>query len=281
MIFIKNLTSFEGKDFALTLTQNSGALTLSIGLPNKAVVDLLKSNVEGVYGSMKKSLENIGKKTHNLSKNGQGDGKTVTTQLLDKYPTEVTFYVKDKKIALNRPKAEPWIPVDINIVPDADMDKRFPRDIIAMIVPKRTEDGAKLEYDPRNLIGKPIIATAEDYQVIMAMIKWPIWSNLKFPVYLSIVDSEDAIGSIQLSSKTENNVTRNQIVDTDNDTALDYLQESKKIMEEKMETARNQKQQDRNKKFNGNQKKNYGNKGGTNTKGYGGNGKNYGRNGQR
>lgn len=281
MIFIKNLTNSEGKEFALTLTQKSDALTLSIGLPNKAVVDLLASGIEGIYGSMKKALENIGKKTHNFKKNGQNGEKAITTQLLDKYPTEIAFYVKDKKITLNRLGDEPWIPVSIDLVPETDNNRRFPRDIIALIIPKRTEDGARLEYDPRNLVGKPIIATAEDYQVILAMVKWPIWANLKFPIYLSVVDSEGTIGSIQLSSKTENDVTKNQVVDADDSTALEYLQESKKIMEEKMETARSQRQQDRNKKFNGNQKKNYGNKGNTNTKGYSGGGKNYNRSGQR
>lgn len=280
MILIKNFTEAEGKDFGLTLTQKADAMTLAIELPNHAVVDVLSSSVSGVYNSMKKSLEHVGKKTHNLERVDLNDGKAIVTQMLDKYPTEVIFYVKDKKIALRKPNGEPFIPVSIDVITPEEEDKRFPRDIIAMIVPKRTEDGVKLEYDPRNLVGKPIIVTAEDYQIVLAMIKWPVWANLKFPVYLSVTDSEGTIGSIQLASKTENGVARNQIIDADNEEATKYLEESKKIMEERAaENRKNRSKGNNNNKF-GNQRQKASNRG-VNTKGYNGSGKNYNRNGQR
>lgn len=292
MLFIKNLTGAEGKDFGLSLTQGEDAMTLAIKLPNDAVVDILSSSVPGIYSSMKKSLEHVGKKAHNIKKTGQSGEKMVTTQLLDKYPTEVIFYVKDKKIALKKPNGAPFIPIGIDVIPEEDADKRFPRDIIAIIVPKRTEDGVRLEYDPRNLVGKPVIITAtvdeeysEDYQIVLAMVRWPVWASLKFPVYLSVVDSEGTIGSIQLASKEENGAARNQIVDADNEEAMEYLEKSKKILEEKAaETRQNQKSQKNNtNKFNGgkNQRNAHQNRGNTNTKGYGGGGKNFNRNGQR
>ena len=289
MIFIKNFTESEGNAFKLALTQESGVSSLSITLPDEVTVSLLKSTVTGVYSSMKKSLEHVGKKVHNIAKDGHENDRRVTTQLLDKIPTEVFFYVKDRKIALVRNSDKEVgslndidTGIEVNIVPEEDADKRFPRDIIAMIVPKRKDAGARLEYDPRNLVGKPIIVTDDDYQIILAVTKWPVWANLKFPVYLAITDSEGIIGAIQLSSKTENGVARNQIIDADTEAATNYLQESKKIMEEKMAAAKNnvQKQKDKgNSKFSGNQKNTR--KGNINTKGYGGGGKNYNRNGQR
>lgn len=291
MLFIKNLTGAEGKDFGLSLTQREGAMTLAIKLPNNTIVDMLASSIPGIYTSMKKSLEHVGKKTHNIDKNGQDGEKTVTTQLLDKYPTEVIFYVKDKKVALKKPNGAPFIPINIDMIPDEDADKRFPRDIIAFIVPKRTEDGAILNYDSRNLVGKPVIITStnekfsEDYQIILVMVRWPVWANLKFPVYISVVDAEGVIGSVQLASKEENGAARNQIVDADNEEAMEYLEKSKKILEEKAaESRQTQKRQKNNtNKFNGGNQRNarQNNKSNTNTKGYGGGGKNFNRNGQR
>lgn len=295
MLFIKNLTEAEGKEFGLSLTQGGDAMKLAIELPNDAVVGILSSSVSGIYSSMKKSLEHVGKKTRNINKTEQDGEKLVTTQLLDKYPTEVIFYVKDKKIALKKPNGAPFIPISIDLIPDEDADKRFPRDIIAIIVPKRTADGARLEYDPRNLVGKPVVITAaeepqapEGYQIILAMVRWPVWANLKFPVYLSVVDDEGALGSIQLASKEDNGAARNQIVDAENEEALEYLEKSKKILEEKAaEKAAEARQKQRsqknnNNKFNGgNQRNPRQNKGNTNTKGFGGGGKNFNRNGQR
>lgn len=284
MLFIKNLTEAEGKDFGLILKQGDDAMALAIKFPNNAIVDILSSPIPGIYSSMKRSLEHVGKKAKHIEKTGQNGEKMVATQLLDKYPTEVIFYVKDKKIALKKPNGAPFVPISIDVIPDEDADKRFPRDIVAIIVPKRTEDGVRLEYDPRNLVGKPVIITAGDYQVVLAMVRWPVWATLKFPVYLSIVDAEGAIGSVQLASKEENGTARNQIVDADNEEALEYLEKSKKILEEKAaESRQTQKPQKNNTgKFNGENRRNVRrNKGNTNTRGYGGNNKNFSRNGQR
>jgi len=182
--------------------------------------------------------------------------------------TEVAVYVKDTKVALMQGGGDEIIPIKVEEAPEdtSDNKKRFPRDMVLIIVDKA--DDTRLVVDNRNLATRPFIATAGEYQIIFAMVKWPIWSNLKFPVYMYVTQGDAEIGAIQLSSRTDNKIVKNCVVDVDINEAKEYLAESEKIQSQKNE-QRNRSQE---KPFNG--KKNGGNNNRQNDRQQHGNGKN-------
>jgi hypothetical protein len=234
MIFISNQTEEASSTFGLCLTQNNNALGLTLVLPDNEEVDLLCSTIPDLGTSMERSIERIGKATDTLAKGANGELSCV---LSEEHPTEVAFYVKGQRIGLEAPEGKETgsLPVGIDVIPDDNEDeqkKRFPRDAVLFICPKGDEK-AFLKIDRRNLVGKPIIYFADNYQLILVMVKYPIWSNLKYPVYMYILQGDAAYGATKLGYRTENKTTKNQLEVCDLDEAVDYLAESERIVAER------------------------------------------------
>lgn len=265
MLFIKNYAQkSENEKFEVSMEHyGEDNVIVSLNLPGANSVPILTSTVPGLGTSIKRSIEFIGKKTASLTKEEQ----YMSAALLADVPTEVAFFVKDKKIALVEGKdPEAILPIVVDPVEEQNEEddkpkKRYPRDMIVLICPKKDVQ-ARLEYDSRNLVGAPIIATiGEEYQIILAMVKWPTWSNLKFPVYMCVSYGDDAIGAFKLGSRVENKVNKNQVEDADIETAREYLNESAKIMSEKKKQPRENQNRGEHQPRQERQQNNNGNKG--------------------
>ena len=236
MLFIKNYSKEANEKFKVKTDRSGDNSSLSIIMPNDAELKLLESSVAGLSGSMRRSVESIGKTTGSLVK----DETSATTDMLRDKPVEVACYVKEQKVALVAGTGDNILPISVEIAPEITDDKnqkRYPRDMIVFVVDNAAD--TKLVCDDRNLACKPIIATIGDYQVIFAMVKWPIWSNLKFPVYMYIEQNSEITGAVQLGSRTENKISKNQIEDVDINIAKDYLEESKRLLKERQEKQQN------------------------------------------
>lgn len=240
MLFIKNLTEEANSSFGICVKSEDDNCGVTLILPNDEEVEILTSTIPGLAGSIRHSIETVGKFTNTLYKSDE----MISSCLADK-PTEIAAYVKGEKIALvcdYNSDGYPTIPVKVNLVNENEAEtekpKRFPRDMIVLICPRKEGSNIFVRIDGRNLAGKPVIVSTEEYQIALVMMKYPIWSNLKFPVYMYIEQGGESYGGIQLSSRTENKVVKNQIVDVDIKIAKDYLDESARILKEKIEEQR-------------------------------------------
>jgi hypothetical protein len=279
MLFIKNLTDEPNSNFGICMRTENDDCGVTLILPNDEEVDILKSSVPGLATSIRHSIENVGKVTNTLYK----VDNAASTALAEK-PTEIAAYVKGEKIALvcETKDGNPTVPINVNLVEenaeDGDKPKRYPRDMIVLICPKdEGDENIYVRVDGRNLAGKPVIVSTDDYQIALIMVKWPIWSNLKFPVYMYIEQGEKIYGGIQLGSRTENKVVKNQIVEVDAQTAKDYLDESERILNEKSEKGTSARRSEESRDEDHHQKHGKGNFNAKNGNGRGGNNNGYSR----
>lgn len=259
MIFIKNFSNEANSSFGIRSERAGDETNLSLIMADGSELLSIKSSIPGLSGSIRRSIEGIGKATNTLEKSDTA----IASVLYDDKPTEIAVYIKDQKVALVQGDGDKIIPINVEVVPNETDEegkpkKRYPRDMVIIIVDKPESGDTRLVCDDRNLATKPIVATLDKFQVIFAMVKWPIWSNLKFPVYMYVEQGENIIGAIQLGSRTENKITKNQIEDVDAQTAKDYLDESAKILQQRAE--RGLKRNNTNNRSNGgNQKRQYNN----------------------
>lgn len=263
MLFIKNYTSLEGEKFKVQLTKEENTCKVSLVIDENNSVDLItvagdetteKYDIVGnVHSTIERSLKYISNITNVLSTE---DNKMVT-QLLDEDATEISFFVKNKKTVIKDTKA---LPAGIGLL-DGSEDKRFPRDMVAFILPKKDENGNDVDFrlsiDSRNIGDSSIVEDLQDYRIIVAFIKYPIWANLKFPVYGLLTDdaSNEEKFAFKLGTRKGKSFVRNAIIDCDIKEASDYLAESAKARAER------EKQGSRN-RGNGNDRNRYNNNNG-------------------
>lgn len=235
MLFIRNLTDEANSDFAVCMTKTDETVGLRLFLPNEEEITILTSSVPDIDQSIKRSIEHIGKNTDTLCETASG----LSCSLAEK-PTEVAFYVKGERIGIVAD--DETLPVNVEVIPEKTSDekqRRYPRDMVLFICERDAENDVVLNVDNRNLVGKPIVASTEKYQFVLAMIKWPIWNNLRFPVYMYMTQGEKEFGATQLGSRTENKITKNQLdIDVEVSEAKSYLEESARIMAERAEQAK-------------------------------------------
>lgn len=236
MLFIKNLTNLEGSEFRVILEEREDISTISIKIADNDPVAVLSSEMEGVYKSLKKSMDYV----NNIL--GAPSEDTVECCLLSNKPTEINFLVKDTKTVI---KDSELFPVEVGSYEeeDAKANVHYPRDMILFIAPNGEDDDCQLVVDRRNL-GAPIITKdIGDYRIIALFVKWPIWMRLKFPAYAYVenkhTDSQDKesytkdiMGPIKLGFKTEKKIIRNQVQDVDGKEAFEYLSESFRLLRE-------------------------------------------------
>lgn len=242
MIFIKNFAKkLSSNDVRLELTTENGESRLDLCIAEENPIGLVKSSVQGVSESMKKSIGYIGNLTNYIE---EAENK-VSVNILDNKASEVAFFVKGAKTVIKDTSSLPNI---IDVYDEiAENNKHYPRDVIAIIVPNKTDDGKELSdfslvVDRRNLGAKTVTIYLNDYSVILMYVKWPIWAKLKFPAYAyvkAVVANDtdekeyEEIGAFKLGSITNKKIQRNQVIDVDIKEAKDYLDESFKILREK------------------------------------------------
>lgn len=249
MLFIKNLTK-NAADFGVRVVGVDGDVLLSLVTPDGSTVPLLCSKENAILQSIRRSIDYVGRKTSTLKKSS--DGVSVETKLFQDKATEIAFYVKGEKISLepieiDEDSQEPGAVMSIDVVKeeeDANNKKKYPRDLVVVICDRDLgEDAATAHFDKRNITGEPIYILIENgYQAVVIVPKWPVWSDLKFPVYMCFTregkTGDDAIiGAIKLDSRQENGVVKNQVSDVDYSEASTYLKESQKIFEQQQMQA--------------------------------------------
>lgn len=202
-------------------------------------VPILSSVEKGIGGSIRKSINYIGKKTGTI----KGEQDAIFAALFDDKPSEISIYIKGSKISLEPSQVDGDNLVVVNSIADdaINEEKRYPKDIIVVATDKR--DGKlALRCDKRNIVGKPIVVTGEVYDVIMFIPKWPTWATLKFPAYFSVVSettgennekNRDVVCAIKLGSRKEKDVVRNQVDMVDPHEADEYLAESERLLNER------------------------------------------------
>lgn len=213
MLFIKNLAKTK-RSICLTECENE--------ITNQKSLDFIISG--STSGGKGFEFLNLDPKVRELSDSireslekmyvGEGLEHSIQDDL-----TEFSIYVRNKRLGVTEVKnADGRIHYQIGLVPETTdgTDKNYAKDIIVFVLdaPKDFTQ-TKLLIDKRNLIGSPVVLTFEKFQFITVLIRWPIWSSLKFPVAMSIEQDGKIVGSVKLSSKIINRKERNTIVDCD------------------------------------------------------------------
>lgn len=237
MIFIKNCTTdLTGKDVTLTLEEKEKLSTLSLTIKGEDPIQLVKSTVNGVAEAIRKSIKYIASITNS--------DETNTSCILDNKESEIAFFVKGKRTVLKETSTLPNTIGEYDEVMDGD--KHYPRDMIVMIVPNHNGNGGKLTHklvvDRRNLGASTQTIEGKEYSIIIMYVKYPIWSNLRFEAYAYIkTEKEDGDSVVttafKLGTSPNKNLAKNQIVDVDPKIAVDYLEESFRILREKKNAA--------------------------------------------
>ncbi len=232
MLFIKNLSKKE--DTIKIVTERNGDNTAVMLEFPETEVDILSSVLPNLNLSLRKSIENLGKVTNSTEK----DESRVSANVFTDKVTEIAYFIKDQKVALEQNEDEGKL-LPINIVPQPEINpedkgqKRYPRDMIIFITD--TSDNTRLLIDERNLTTRPIIGKVGDYTIICSLVKWPIWSNLKFPVYMCVEQDGTVISASKLSTRTEGKIFKNTLEDVEIQEAYDYLKQSEEIRAKKAE----------------------------------------------
>ena len=234
MIFIKNCTTdLKGKDISVGLEEDEKLATLNLYIRGEHPIPLVKSTVDGVAEAIRKSIKYIASITNTVETPN-------SSCILDNKESEIAFFVKGKKTVLKETSTFPNIIGEYDDV--IDKDKHYPRDMILMIVPQHDENHNKLIHrlvvDRRNLGGPIQTIKGDTYSVIVMYVKYPIWSNLKFEAYAYIkTEKEDGSSVVntafKLGTSPNKNLAKNQIIDVDPKVAVDYLEESFRILREK------------------------------------------------
>ena len=247
MLFIKNyLTKEHGIQFRVCGKEVEGKTIISLNSINENgeedSLSILHSSVPDIFQSIKKSLNYIGKRTDSVvSEDGY-----VSTQLLDNTATEVAFYVKTLKTIIVPSKDENTVfdlPIEIKSIEEDQLKKEnttkhYPRDMIAIIVPtSKGENAYELICDERNLAEPACVCVSPaGYAVIIMLVRYPIWGNLKFPAYTCVKVDGEEIGAFKLGSRIENKISKNKIENVDFSEAKEFLDETFRIKAEKEAT---------------------------------------------
>lgn len=227
MLFIKNLTKLSGSEIGLTMTTGN-EISVELKIADAEPVTLAKSKVQDILVNLKKSFEYIGTTTNHLDKTEN----VTTTELMSNKITELGFFAKGIKTVFTEATS---FPVTIGEYDKEAMgDKHFPRDMILFILPNGENDDYKLVIDERNLGAATIVKNVGEYRLIGVFSKWPIWSKLRFPAYMYIQGGDSAVVSaFKLGSKTDKKLTKNCLIEVTIQEAVDYLDESFRIMNER------------------------------------------------
>lgn len=249
MLFIKNLTKLSGDKIKLTMTMGD-EISVALKIADTEPVTLAKSRVQGILTNLRKSFEYIGTTTKHLEK----DENSLSTEIMSNKVTELGFFTKEIKTVFTEVVNFPVIIGEYD--KDIAGDKHFPRDMILFIVPNDGEH-FELVVDERNLGAKTITQDIGEYRLIGVFTKWPIWAKLKFPAYMYIKnhETEAVVAAFKLGFKTDKKLTKNCIIDVDINEAVDYLDESFRIMKEKKSKQGNVVTHDTYGKANNNQQK--------------------------
>ena len=231
MIFIKKcLRNGEPQKMELFQSTTSVGDTFShhidMKLPDGKAIRMFSSSLDGIEDAIKNSLKHIAKNT---------DIEKATTAFLNDDITEVSLYIRNKKITME-PTAERVVPIEIKCVPEKDDNnediKKFPKDMIVFVCDKI--DNTKIVIDKRNLISQPVIADCGNYYIILVMIRWPNWSILKFPIYMYIEQDGVVQSAIKLGFRvTDKGNKRNQLINCDEEEAKENLNKILKKHERK------------------------------------------------
>ena len=246
MIFIKNCTTdLTGKDVKLTLEEQEKVAKLSLTIKEEEPIALVKTAVNGVCEALRKSMKYIASITNS--------DVSDTVSILDNKTSELAFFVKGKRTVLKETTTLPNTIGEYDEIMDGE--KHYPRDMVVLIVPNYDENGGKLTHrlisDRRNLGAPTQTVEREKYSIIIMYVKYPIWANLKFAAY-AYVKTEKEDGStvvntaFQLGTSTNKNLSKNQVIDVDPKIAIDYLEESFRILREKKNAATKQRPNTRN-----------------------------------
>lgn len=242
MVFIKNYSDLN--DIKIVMEDEKESVTVSLECGEERV-PLVKSDIMQVKETIKKSIKYISDITGKSESKFEGAKKVTSTNILDNKPSEITFFAKGAKTVIT---GLDELPNKITYF-DSTSNKKYPRDMVVMVVPNNVEvpnssEKKKARHslvaDRRNLGAKTLYVPLKDYTVIVAYIKWPIWSNLKYPAYFYIESSfgkDMAVitNAFKLGVSTNKNISKNKIFDVDPAEAVSYLDETFKKLKERDE----------------------------------------------
>lgn len=239
MLFIKNCTRLEGNQIKVRLSKGENNCGVSLEIDDNNKIDLLTvanggdekdGFVDNDYKTIERSFNNISTMTNVQCE----DAGELSTVMLDKKPTEISFFIKGQKVVIKNAET---LPVGLGVLKEND-EQRYPRDMVIFVLPKvgeTPEEGYRIDIDTRNIGARAICKDLQDYRIIVEFIKYPIWANLKFPVYGLIYNgtTKKAESAFKLGYQKMKTVTKNSIIECDVKEASDYLAETKKIKEDK------------------------------------------------
>lgn len=249
MLFIKNLTNLTGDKIGLTMTSGE-EISVALKIADTEPVTLTKSKIQSILSNLRKSFEYIGTTTNHLEKGEVVD--VISTEIMSNKVTELNFFSKETKTVFTETSELPVVIGEYDA--DTANDKHFPRDMIVFIVPNGENDDYKLIIDERNLGAPVLIKDIGEYRIIGVFSKYPIWANLKFPAYMYIKNGNDNIAGFKLGSTTNKKLTKNSPIEVNVTEAVDYLNESFRIIKER-KSQNDSKKHDNNKPGQGSGKK--------------------------
>lgn len=231
MLFIKNLTSLESSKIRVALHQNKEDTQVSLTVDKCPELIVLQTKVNGICESILRSINHIGNTTNQLVTEDNVTG----TCLMDKKITEINFGMKGTRTVLKSTKE---LPATIDVYEtDGEAKEHFPRDLVIFILPKKVdgvEKSHRLIIDRRNLSSPIITKDLGEYRIIAMSVKWAIWGKLKFPAYAYIKDNNNnVVGAFKLGFRVDNKISKNVLLEVDNNEAVDYLTESFRLLKEK------------------------------------------------